>query len=101
MPRHPDGAADQGSHDPDLPLQTGAAYPPPNIMFILDDSGSMAWDFMPGANSSSEVPQVDPVHVQLNAYPRNTLYYNPRISYLPWIKSDNTRYTGGTSYTSA
>src|SRR3546814_12638711 len=31
---------------PDLPLQTGAAYPPANVMFILDDSGSMAWRYM-------------------------------------------------------
>ena len=34
---------------PDVPLQSGAAYPPANIRFILDDSGSMEWDFMPGA----------------------------------------------------
>ena len=26
---------------PNLPLQTGAAYPPANVMFILDDSGRL------------------------------------------------------------
>ncbi len=84
---------------PDNPLQTGAAYPPPNVMFILDDSGSMAFDFMPGANSSSEVPKTSPQQIQLETYARNTLYYNPNTTYLPWLKADATRYSGGTSYT--
>ncbi|MCJ0825917.1 pre-peptidase C-terminal domain-containing protein [Luteimonas sp. 50] len=84
---------------PDNPLQTGAAYPPPNVMFILDDSGSMAFDFMPGANSSSEVPKTSPQQIQLQAYPRNTLYYNPNTTYQPWLKADGSRYTGGTDYT--
>jgi type IV pilus assembly protein PilY1 len=86
---------------PDVPLQSGAAYPPANVMFILDDSGSMEWDFMPGASDSSEVPAVSPVNIALNAYPRNTLYYNPTITYNPWIKADNSRYNTGTAYTSA
>ncbi|WP_197427066.1 PilC/PilY family type IV pilus protein [Noviluteimonas gilva] len=86
---------------PDVPLQSGTAYPPANVRFILDDSGSMAWDFMPGASSSSEVPTTTPVNVGLTAYTRNTLYYNPSINYQAWIKADDTRYTGGTSYASA
>lgn len=86
---------------PDNPLQTGSAYPPPNVTFILDDSGSMANDFMPGAYSSSEVPATSPQQIQLNAYPRNTLYYNPNTVYLPWLQADGSRSTGGTSYYSA
>lgn len=86
---------------PAVPLQSGSAYPPANIMFILDDSGSMAWDFMPGAFGSNEVPATSPVNIALNAYPRNTLYYDPNNIYLPWMQSDGTRFTGGTSYTSA
>lgn len=86
---------------PDVPLQSGTAYPPANVMFILDDSGSMEWDFMPGAESSSEVPSVSPVNIALNAYTRNTLYYNPSITYQPWIRADDTRYTSGTAYDSA
>ncbi|MEO6139063.1 MAG: PilC/PilY family type IV pilus protein [Luteimonas sp.] len=86
---------------PAVPLQSGAAYPPANIMFILDDSGSMAWDFMPGAFGSSEVPATTPLNIALNAYPRNTLYYDPNTTYLAWMQSDGTRFTGGTSYTSA
>ena len=29
---------------PDYPLQSGAGTVPPNILFMLDNSGSMAWD---------------------------------------------------------
>jgi type IV pilus assembly protein PilY1 len=72
---------------PDVPLQSGTAYPAANVRFILDDSGSMAWDFMPGASSSSEVPSVSPVNVALTTYTRNTLYYNPSITYQAWIKA--------------
>ncbi len=86
---------------PAIPLQSGAAYPPANIMFILDDSGSMAWDFMPGAFSASEVPATTPLNIAINAYPRNTLYYDPNTTYLPWMQSNGTRMTAGTSYTSA
>ena len=85
---------------PPNPLQTGAAYPPPNVMFILDDSGSMAWDFMPGPNNSHQVPQTAPVQIQLQTYARNTAYYNPNVTYRPWIMADGTRYTGGMSYNS-
>jgi type IV pilus assembly protein PilY1 len=84
---------------PDNPVQTGAAYPPPNIRFILDDSGSMAFTFMPGANSSSEVPATSPDKIQLQAYTRNTLYYNPNIAYQAWLQWDGSRPAGGTDYT--
>ena len=86
---------------PDVPLQSGQAYPPANVRFILDDSGSMAWDFMPGASSSSEVPSVSPVNIALTTYARNQLYYNPSLTYQAWIKADDTRYTSGTTYASA
>jgi type IV pilus assembly protein PilY1 len=85
---------------PDLPLQTGTAYPPANIMFILDDSGSMDFDFMPGANSVNELPAVAPVNIAPLAYPRNTLYYNPSTNYRPWVRADGSRYAA-TPYTSA
>lgn len=87
---------------PNLPLQTGTAYPPANVMFILDDSGSMTFDYMPdsvpgtGSGYSS-----DQKYLAYHTYARNTIYYNPATTYLPWIKSDSTRYTGGTSFYSA
>lgn len=85
---------------PDYPLQTGTGSVPPNILFILDDSGSMAWDFMPGASSADADTlgaKVSPVAIGLQTYVHNTLYYNPAVTYRPWIKADGTRYEGGTS----
>lgn len=81
---------------PAVPLQSGFAYPPANIRFILDDSGSMAFEYMPDS-----VPATSPVDISSNAYPRNTLYYNPNTTYKPWVRADGTRHTGGTSYNAA
>ncbi len=86
---------------PGVPLQSGASFPPPNIMFILDDSGSMAWDFMPGGFGPSEVPTTAPLNIGLRTPSRNTLYYNPATTYRPWLQSDGTRLTGGTSFNAA
>src|SRR5512132_2375878 len=87
---------------PDVPLQSGSAYPPANIMFVLDDSGSMEWDFMPGAFGADEVPATSGMNIALRTSSRNTIYYDPSITYKAWIKSDGTsRYTGGTSFDSA
>lgn len=79
---------------PDVPLQSGQSYPPANVLFILDDSGSMGWDFMPDGLNSAEIYRKN--------YAINTIYYNPAITYQPWIeKADGSRYAGGTSYTAA
>ncbi len=60
---------------------------PPNIVLMLDDSGSMAWDVMPDwsylAGRSAD---------QLTSPTVNGLYYNPSITYLPPLKVDGTRY---------
>src|SRR5688572_9706613 len=69
---------------PDYPLQTGGGSLPPNIMFILDDSGSMAWGFMPGAQSSDESAlnnQTSPSRIGLKTYVHNRLYYDPATTY--------------------
>ena len=83
---------------PDLPLQTGAAYPPANIMFVLDDSGSMEFVAMPRdvANDGDLNNDIDD-----KSYVNNTIYYNPAIAYQPWVQADGTRFTGGRDYTSA
>ncbi|CAM3732160.1 pilus assembly protein [Rheinheimera salexigens] len=36
-----------------LPLQTGGTVPP-NVMFIIDDSGSMGWEYMPDSISNRD-----------------------------------------------
>lgn len=60
---------------------------PPNILFILDDSGSMGWTYMPDS-----VPSISGANVRLTAYTRNTIYYNPHITYHPWVNHDGTSY---------
>jgi type IV pilus assembly protein PilY1 len=90
---------------PDLPLQTGTAYPPANVMFILDDSGSMNFVAMP-ADVKDDADPTNYGYVQdgLNdnpadrSYLNNTVYYDPRQTYLPWATGDGSaRMTGGTS----
>jgi type IV pilus assembly protein PilY1 len=82
---------------PDAPMQTSNGVPP-NIWFILDDSGSMAWDFMPGPFNSAGVPATAPSAIQLQTYVRNTLYYNPNSTYRGWQRADGT-FMNDTPYT--
>lgn len=58
----------------------------PNIMFILDDSGSMGWEYLP-----------DPVDNNNNKkcyrnYAYNKIYYNPNYTYTPPVYADGTSY---------
>lgn len=85
---------------PDSPLLTKARVPA-NLLIQLDDSGSMQWDFMPGASNSGQVPATVPVAIQLQTYTRNTLYYNPNITYQPWLTSVAGVRLPATPYTAA
>ena len=92
----------------------------PNIMLLFDDSGSMAWDFMPDWIGPSPLPgtgvdkprcgsgrgggctvgattglQGDPPYY---AYQFNGIFYNPNIYYPPGVTATGTLMT---SYTSA
>lgn len=94
------------------PLQTGSAVPP-NIMFIIDDSGSMHFELLPDdtilASARYIFPRADDVYgssdydnrvptVQdgqpYNAFARsaqmNKSYYDPSVTYKPWVKADGT-----------
>jgi len=73
---------------PNDPLTTETRVAP-NVLFILDDSGSMAFDAMP-ANSISGFAG--------RAYTINTVYYDPSRTYLSWQTADGGLMTGGTSY---
>lgn len=68
------------------PLTVGKPVPP-NIWFILDDSGSMGYTRMPDTPTSTSS-----INVSRHTYTRNTLYYNPNVTYLPWKKADGTNY---------
>ncbi|MBV2209086.1 MAG: PQQ-binding-like beta-propeller repeat protein [Thermomonas sp.] len=108
---------------PDEPLMTGVRVAP-NILFILDDSGSMRWENInngsiakiTGVGSFSDEPSDDGVSsgnsgdltyrsgnnwMFEQAYTTNTMYYNPGTTYQPWVTASGSRVTGGTSYGSA
>lgn len=77
---------------------------PPNILFILDDSGSMGWEHMPGTTAKwynapvSGLPQTVSVNdIRLRAPNINTQWYNPLIAYEPWLKHDGSSY-GNANY---
>ncbi|HET6924273.1 MAG TPA: hypothetical protein VFH39_00390, partial [Candidatus Saccharimonadales bacterium] len=74
---------------------------PPNIVLMLDDSGSMAWDFMPDAGYlSGKFTAYDENGYRdtfvgadaLRSNSVNGLYYNPGTTYKPPV------YANGTSY---
>lgn len=69
---------------PDTPMQTNNGVPP-NIWFILDDSGSMAFTYMP-----DDVPDTAPTRIETQAFTRNTIYYNPSSTYRGWQNADGT-----------
>lgn len=73
------------------PLETSTAtLVKPNILYVLDDSGSMAWDFLPDwANSSNDAL------ARNNDY--NGVYYNPSITYAPPLKYDGSSYPSMTA----
>lgn len=77
------------------PLQTSTAtLVKPNILYVLDDSGSMAWDFLPDwANSSTD-------SLARNA-DYNGVYYNPAINYTPPMKYDGSSFPSMTSANSS
>jgi len=72
---------------------------PPNITLMLDDSGSMAWDFMPdicylnGVNCYAGTINNNAMIDASN----NGVYYNPTVTYMPPPKADGTSYLSATS----
>ena len=64
-----------------VPLYLGGTVEP-NIMFILDDSGSMAWSYMPDDRKNSD----DEPEGRSSTY--NSAYYNPNVKYLPPLDQD-------------
>ena len=84
---------------------------PPNIVLMLDDSGSMAWDVMPdicflqnvsctagrGGKPFTITSPTDPYYVSattgaLEDSNNNGLYYNPTVTYTPPIEVNGSSY---------
>lgn len=101
---------------PSVPLQAVNSAEP-NIMMILDDSGSMQWDILPDDINGQSVPiyftYPTPNSVyggssygnytvdtdQNNTWTRilrssshNKVYYDPAITYIPWSLANGTLY---------
>ncbi len=74
---------------------SSAVYP--NIMFVLDDSGSMNWRFMPDGLSSREN------RIGFRNHQCNLVYYNPGVRYVVPVTSTGGSINSGTptSFTAA
>lgn len=75
----------------DAPLVTGSDTAVlPNLMFVLDDSGSMDWDYMPDTakNFSGKYG--------FNSSHCNGTYYNPNTVYNPPVTSTGASYPNAT-----
>lgn len=93
----------------------------PNIMFVLDDSGSMQWEIMPddityfsylyprptnlygGTDYSNWIPDFGSDNIYnklLRSHHNNKVYYNPAVTYTPWVDSNGASW-GNASTTCA
>ncbi len=93
-----------------VPLGTGSGISvKPNMVFILDDSGSMGWDYMPDYVDDDEMCPDSNNNGTTNAcvvgdppYSAagfNTVYYNPAIRYRPPKNSDGTEWANASTTT--
>lgn len=105
----------------DAPLVVGSAVAP-NLMFLLDDSGSMQWEVMPDENlyfsyylfpppaglygaglyeRRSPTFQDNNIHNFFGRSPdNNAVFYNPQTAYRPWLTHTGTSF-GNASTTAA
>ncbi len=73
----------------------------PNLLFVLDNSGSMQWDHMPddSADGGSSVPFVFGYY-GLRSSQCNQVYYDPTTTYTPPVDASGNSYSNA-SFTSA
>lgn len=64
----------------------------PNIMFIMDDSGSMGWDYMPDQASAFDRDSNGNLKFGHPSAHCNGVYYNPATTYAPPVYADGTSY---------
>lgn len=88
----------------------------PNMLFTLDESGSMSWGYVPDADSSVAIRLTSEMNDKGNyntdasvssrrfySHRTNPMYYNPHVIYEipPAFKEDGSEYKLTTSFTSA
>jgi type IV pilus assembly protein PilY1 len=102
---------------PNVPPETSTSVDP-NIMFLLDDSGSMQFEILPDSltsltssntyflfprptnpyggstydNAYLGLDDGKDANVTLRSSTRNVLFYNPTVTYQPWRKADGSSY---------
>lgn len=92
---------------PQYPLQTGASNVAPNILFILDDSGSMTDSVMTNPDLGTVCRRqsngncASGTTISDDVYTSNTLKYNPATAYQAWITHSGTRMSGGQTFPTA
>lgn len=75
----------------------------PNLIFVLDDSGSMGWDYLPDWVNDSTYCKGSSCNFgepPYNTGDFNNVYYNPAITYTPPKNADGTSKPSITTYTS-
>lgn len=69
----------------------------PNLMLLMDDSGSMDWDHMPDdASDAGSAVSFSYGYYGLRSSQCNQVYYNPSLTYLPPVNADGTSYADAT-----
>lgn len=73
----------------------------PNLLFVLDNSGSMDWDHMPDdEEDNGSAVTWDFGYYGMRSSQCNQTYYDPSITYLPPVNADGTSYVNA-SFTAA
>lgn len=73
----------------------------PNLLFVLDNSGSMDWDHMPDDSSDGgSAVSFSYGYYGLRSSQCNQVYYNPAVTYQPPVYADGTSYANS-SFTAA
>lgn len=75
---------------------TAGIQPKPNLMVILDDSGSMGWPFMPDALGDTNTGEARTGWVGYWSSHCNGLAFNPAQRYLPPLNADGSPYPDAT-----
>ncbi len=86
---------------------TASAVVKPNLMFVLDDSGSMDRDHMPDSvdddpackDTGSNLQDCNFADPPYNSAQFNGIHYNPAITYTPAVNYDGTSRTNYTTWT--
>ena len=75
-----------------VPLGTATVTAKPNVMFILDDSGSMGWDYMPDELANVNVGECNTDNYACLAAQCNGVAFDPTEDYPLPVRADGTFY---------